>query len=397
MLLNKIVVVSSYDVADAAAWSGVPYYYTKALETIARTVVVASPLEPRMLPSAEVKAERSQVLRRVYFMNRDLDLLRARAIEANSLLSRNRDADIVIVFHPPDATFLETSVPIALIHDSTWNQFTTCYPGLRRDLAEESYCAGFIAERAAFCKAKWLIFFSKWAASAACREYPSLTQKICVIPPGGNLEEAPDHDSLFRLIEDRKSHDCKILFIGGEAHRKGLDIAINTTIALTTIGFNVNLRIVGIPKTIPVRPMPIDFSGDESQSEQGILMTYGYLNKSIAEERLLLNQLYSEAFVLLAPSRADCGSLALCDAAAFGLPTVTSGVGGIGDMVIDGKSGLSVGSNATPEAYAETIKTLLQDKSAYSTLCHGARAQYDDVLNWRTHVISLAKMVLSAS
>lgn len=91
----------------------------------------------------------------------------------HSELDVHSDADAIIVFHPPDAAFLDTQIPIFIIHDATWRQFTDEYPGfLASDLSPETYESGFSTERMAFANAKYLLFMSRWAAESARNEYP---------------------------------------------------------------------------------------------------------------------------------------------------------------------------------------------------------------------------------
>jgi glycosyltransferase involved in cell wall biosynthesis len=206
-----------------------------------------------------------------------------------------------------------------------------------------------------------------------------------VIPPGANIADVPSHEDACRIISQRNLRDCNLLFVGFEFHRKGLDIAVETLLVLRSSLSNVKLNIVGIPHAVPFRPMPIDPTGYLATSNHNIC-AYGALNKSSYEERLLLNRLYANATILLVPSRIDCSSMAICDATAFGLPAVTSGAGGIEELIEEGNSGLIAGANATALVYAGKITSLLNDSATYSRLCHGARLMYENRLSWNQHI-----------
>jgi glycosyltransferase involved in cell wall biosynthesis len=398
VLLNKVVVVSSHNVANPRAWSGVPYFFTNALKKVARSTVIAAPLQPRTISSAEAKNSLYQQLGRKYQFGRDFDLLRARASFSNSILECHRDADAVFILHPPDAVFLETPVPIVIIHDSTWNQYTGSYPGASgNDLAEETFESGFAAEQVAFAKATWLIFFTSWAASSAKQEYPLYAEKVHVVLPGANVFDPPDYDAVLRMIDRRAPTRWTALFVGREPYRKGLDVAVNTVATLRRMNFNANLTVVGIPDRIPRRPMLVDSNALQIGRlvDARDILTYGYLRKDVVKDRSLLEELYATSHVLLVPSRADCGSLAICDAAAFGVPCVVSGVGGVKEYVTHRTSGFVMAPDATSAAYAEAVRALLVDRESYLRFSLASRMRYENCLNWHAHVRQVAQIVAS--
>jgi glycosyltransferase involved in cell wall biosynthesis len=398
VLLNKVIVVSSHNVANPRAWSGVPYFFTNALKKVARRTVIAAPLQPQTSSSAEAKNSLYRQLGRKYQFGRDFDLLRARACFSNSILECHRDADAVFILHPPDAAFLETPVPIVIIHDSTWNQYTGSYPGAsRNDLAEETFESGFASERMAFAKATWLVFFTSWAAFSARQEYPPYAEKVHAVLPGANVLDPPDYDSVLKMINRRDQNSCNVLFVGREPYRKGLDVAVDTVVTLRRMNFDANLKVIGVPDRILCRPMPLDAStlGVGRLVCVPDILTYGYLRKDVTKDRSLLNELYATSHVLLVPSRADCGSLAICDAAAFGLPSVVSGVGGIKEYVTHKTSGLVMAPDATSADYAEAIRTLLVERETYLRFSLASRTLYEKCLNWHAHVRQVAQIVTS--
>jgi glycosyltransferase involved in cell wall biosynthesis len=391
MLFGKVVLVSSYDASDATAWSGVPYHFLSALKRTAREVVLTSPLQPQNSSKIMEKVQRYKELKKVYFPDRDLEVLKTRAIQTNNLLMSNRDADCVLVLNPPEAAYLETGVPLIIIHDALWAQFTNSYPFLSGVIARESDVEGMIVEREAVDNATLIVLFSEWAAEAARREYPSLANRIRVNPPGANLDIIPSREEVLAMISQRQPSACTILFVGAEAYRKGLDIALEVLNHLVDSGISASMDVVGIPKNVHSRPSPFDLGMHSSIQER--LHFYGHLSKAVPDERALLATLYANASFILIPSRADCGSLALCDAAAFGLPAVSSGVGGIAELVSSGCSGLIVGAGAKPVQYATCIQEAISTSAGYRLLCEGARFLHEETLNWDAHIRRLVNIV----
>jgi len=80
----------------------------------------------------------------------------------------------------------------------------------------------------------------------------------------------------------------------------------------------------------------------------------------------------SDADIVLMPSRWEGFGLTAAEAAAMGVPVVASRVGGLQDVVIDGKTGFT----CEPEdvnAFAECIVTLLKDKKLYTSISKQAK------------------------
>lgn len=86
--------------------------------------------------------------------------------------------------------------------------------------------------------------------------------------------------------------------------------------------------------------------------------------------------IYTCADILLAPSRREALSLTLLEAAAFAIPIVATDVGGIGEAVADGKTGLLVPSE-NPVELARAIGTMLDDVDLRLSMGKVARQRYE--------------------
>lgn len=374
--VKKLVVVD-----HPGEWSDTPHFCIAAMRRGVEELIVIGSLKEEERSIFKMEMEKCYArCGRVYFPDRDLALLRRRAAATNETLSLHPDAEAVVVFHPPDAAFLETNVPIVVIHDATWRQFTSTYPGVSKDdLMEISYRSGLIAERMAFDKARWLLFMSKWAADAASEEYSAVRHKIRVIYPGANLPQAPDLSAVQKSLAGRTIGQCRILFIGYSYHRKGLDIAIETVAHLRSLGIDAVLQVVGL--------------NWHSSDSRGDVRWCGVLTKFVLSEFLSLSRLYLNSFVFMLPSRAECAGIVLCEAAAFGVPAIVPQIGGMSELVVNGKTGYVLASGARPATYALTIAKLWRDPPAYRELCDNARLRYQEVLNWDESVRSLRQLL----
>lgn len=95
--------------------------------------------------------------------------------------------------------------------------------------------------------------------------------------------------------------------------------------------------------------------------------------------------IYGCADILLAPSRREALSLTLLEAAAFALPIVATDVGGIGEAVADGETGLLVPTE-NPAALAQAIGTLLDDAVLRKSMGEAGRRRYEQLFSVATMV-----------
>lgn len=93
--------------------------------------------------------------------------------------------------------------------------------------------------------------------------------------------------------------------------------------------------------------------------------------------------IYGCADILLAPSRREALSLTLLEAAAFALPIVATDVGGIGEAVANGETGLLVPSE-NPAELAVAIGSLLDDAALRLRMGQAGRRRYEQLFSLET-------------
>ena len=379
---SKVVVVD-----HPVGWAGIPYYFLKELKLMVDQVIILGDVSPAERINAAARLANYRSSGRRYIPDRDVELLHYRSERMRERLAVHSDADAIIVFHPPDAAFLDTRIPIFIVHDATWRQFTDTYPGWSKsDLLEDSYLSGFSTERTAFAKAKCLIFLTNWAADSARNEYPELRDKIRVVPPGANLPDEPAPSSIENALECRLKEPCQLLFVGYDTYRKGLDIAMEVTDCLRAKSIPAVLHVVG------------NAGREESLTvKTNNVRLHGRLDKTDRMSWSLLSQLYLESFVFLFPSKAECAGIVLCEAAAFGLPAVVPQVGGMPDIVLHGTTGYIVDAITSPEKYADVIGKIWSDPVLYRTLSKNARERYNQILNWKQSIIKIINIIYNCA
>ena len=189
----------------------------------------------------------------------------------------------------------------------------------------------------------------------------------------------------------------KILFVGRHIERKGICYLIEAAKHLPRDKFEI--RIVGVgdlteqlkqqaallderQKTKDERDVILSESEGSSQGNQpaNIIFTGKLSPEDLANE-------YKTANVFVLPAIVDHKGdteglgVVLIEAMELGLPIVASNVGGIPDVVVDGKSGILV-PEKDPVALADAFKRLEADATLIQKLLAGARKRIEKCFTW---------------
>jgi glycosyltransferase involved in cell wall biosynthesis len=265
------------------------------------------------------------------------------------------------------AAFLETSVPIVYWTDAVYAGLVGTYPLFRSHHPDTMWDMHNVTN-ACLTNAKLLIFSSHWAARTAVEMYGINQNKIKVVPFGANLDITHSFDDVKTMIANRSTKTIKLLFVGKEWYRKGGDIVLAIANALHHSGYPVEVTLVGAaPKneTLPpyIRHLPFISKNNSTQSQQ-------------------LQKLYQESHFLFVPSRAEAFGIVFCEANAFGVPCLTTYVGGIPDIIKNGVNGMTFSLESTIQHYCDYIINLMSNRHEYENLALSAFNEYQTRLNW---------------
>ncbi len=211
--------------------------------------------------------------------------------------------------------------------------------------------------------------------SEACRrdligQYGARAEAVTVLPMPAALPEevVPATLSPGEIRNGKALGDAplRLLLVGRDFHRKGVDVAMETVRLLNAQGVAAELTVCATqgPPAPHVRYV-------------------GPFRKRVPEELAAYAALYREAHLLLHPARFEAAGIVPGEAAAFGTPTLTHAAGGLATTVKDGESGVVLPKDSPPEAYAAVIRDLIEAPEAYYALCERARARYERELNWK--------------
>jgi glycosyltransferase involved in cell wall biosynthesis len=196
-----------------------------------------------------------------------------------------------------------------------------------------------------------------------------------VIHPGIDLSTWP------RRAPVEPTGRFRLLFVGGDAQRKGLDTLIDA-ITADTVG-PTELDVVTSTRDLPP-PLAARIHG----------MSHVRLHDGLTPGSEELHELYRTADAFVLPTRLDLSSLASIEAMATGVPVVASDVGGLPDIVIGEVTGLVV-SPGDVAGLAEAIERLRTDAALRARLVESARAHVEAHFDSRKNGLALVAAVKS--
>jgi glycosyltransferase involved in cell wall biosynthesis len=349
---------------DVNVQSGHPFFILDQLEKKTKLHRVF-PLDRRYKYAFAPKLVFNRFRGRIYRPDREPLLLKSLAAQIERRL---KGVGAECIFSPSSCatSFLDVDMPKIFCADATfakilgfYDEYSNCAPDyLKRGEEQE-------ARALATCAAA--IYPSDWAARSAVEDYGTDPRKVHVVPFGANADP-PACDEISAAIERKSFETFHILFIGRDWPRKGGDIVLKACRSAVAQGVPLHLDIVGLD-SVP-EPLP------------AYATNHGLLRKNDPVQRTRLELLLMQAHLMFVPSRAEAYGMTFCEAAAYGVPSLTSDVGGIPTIVQENVTGYSLPASSPPEAYADVIATCVADRERYIALAKAARRHYDEALNW---------------
>jgi glycosyltransferase involved in cell wall biosynthesis len=183
--------------------------------------------------------------------------------------------------------------------------------------------------------------WSTWAAESL-RGQGVPEERIRVLPPGVDLVEFRPRPEL-RAARPAGDDRLRLLFVGGDFVRKGGDLLLD--VFRERFGARCQLDVV---------------TRDAVAAPPGVRLHRAEVNSP------LLRELYARADVFVLPTRAECFGLATVEAMACGLPVIVGDVGGVRDIVEDGRTGWLI--PPTPEGLGAALERALAHREELPAL-----------------------------
>lgn len=218
-------------------------------------------------------------------------------------------------------------------------------------------------EREVFRRARDMIIISPYLAQVYG---PMLTARCRFI-------ENPIQDDFFRIR--RAPEPGRMLFVGTLVPRKSVDHLVRAVgevandhraVADRPWRAGLQLRIAG-PVADPTSEREVRRAMEECRLRERVTLLGPISHEELIDE-------YARAQVLLMGSREETTPQAVAQAMACGLPVIASRVGGIPDMVEDGRTALLF-PHGDVAACAEHIRRMLDDNAFRTSMEHRARVE----------------------
>jgi len=364
----RIAFLTNYDSTDVGNWSGLGYYMAKSLEQQG-VQLIRIDCSVRFSLAQLVKRKLIKFCwRKIQQPERDDLYLRRMAAKASRQLA-GRQYDIIFAAGSLPVSFLRSDKPIVFYTDATYDGMISLYID-RNKLWEGCYMQGNRAEEEAIHNASLIFYTSEWAKNNAVAHYRANPGKIRQLCFGSNLGSDISTVQMKTLFDRRKKTLPKnFLFIGVDWVRKGAGVAIETIARLNEMGMPATITMAGC-RVPPGFTLP------------SFVIHHPFISKEGEAGMKKLRSLYENADFFLLPTLADCTPVVFSEAASFGLPVITTDVGGCRSVVIDGVTGYCLHKENFVADATRRIISLWRDEELYESFCWQAFYHYKSELNW---------------
>lgn len=219
-------------------------------------------------------------------------------------------------------------------------------------------------ERAAARRCCGFFLPAEHGAASLNENYGIPRERIAVVGYGAGLP---------RPVIDRHrkpsytEQTCRLTFIGFDWTRKGGPEVVDVASRLHQAGVPVELHIVG-PPTNPVGETPFD------------VQFHGRIVKDEELDRFL--DLLSNSFTLLVLSKAEAFGVVFVEASALSVPSIAYDVGGVGNALLDGRTGRLLHPDTGLDEVASHIERMWRERPAYDVFRAQVGQHYDRDLSW---------------
>jgi glycosyltransferase involved in cell wall biosynthesis len=357
-----------FDPDTPRSWSGLPFFMRQAIESAGIETVTLSPVDTRQAARWARFLYWRLIRRRRYLKLCDHSLLQDHARQYERGLA---GIEVDAVFSPSTwpLAYLETELPTVFWTDACFAGVLDFYHSFT-GIAPPSIIAGHTIEQLALSRCTRALYSTDWAAETTQRYYLVPKEKISIVPFGGNVLESPTLAEVMESVRQRPATPCRLLLVGVDWMRKGVDIAVDTVKALAASGLDCRLTIVGC--TPPA-----------GRSLPACVEVIPFIGKTTAEDRQRLYQLYARSHFFIMPTRAEAFGIVFAEASTFGVPCLATAVGGLPSVIRNGVNGQLFPLEATGEDYADWILNQLANPDRYRELAIRAAEHAATHLSWK--------------
>ena len=245
--------------------------------------------------------------------------------------------------------FQSRGVPYVLYTDNTLAITLRHNPGW----APDDPRPGLEWERKVFNEARHVFVVGRIMADSMIEDYGVPEERISIVGGGSNFHPLPE--------PRQRTHEPVILFVGRFWEHKGGPHLIEAFRTVRERVPDARLVVLGT---------------DEAPSGEPGVEVLGTI-----DDRARVAELYASAALFCLPSRWEGFGGSLAEAMGYSLPCVTTAVGALPEVVLDGETGLIV-PRENSEALGEALLRILEDPAFGDELGRSGRRRVEEYLTW---------------
>jgi len=244
------------------------------------------------------------------------------------------------LIHPPYSFITQLNIPLVVtVHGLNSMKVKGSYP--KSDYLNFRFFLYPHFEKKALRRATKIINVSNWTKQKS-DSLIGPNSKTTYIPNGIAFEK-------YSSIKLKDIKHPSIFFAGRLVKLKNVDLLIKSLSIIKGINPNIHLYVAGDgPQYEKLRLLSVELNVDKNIT---------FLN-FISEDEML--EMYASADIFVLPSKFENCPMVLLEAIASGIPVVASNVGGIPQILDNGKYGL-LAEPESPEDFAQKIITLIKN------------------------------------
>jgi glycosyltransferase involved in cell wall biosynthesis len=365
----RIGLLGLEDPADVRSYSGTPFHMAHYLRAAGNDVRILGPYPLRYRIPVRLHNRLRSLLtgKGVLWERHRLIAVQYPGI-VRKYLEQSPDLDLLLATSVFYVAGVRTRIPLVFWADTTVSGMIGRYVRYQ-NLSKRTVQRSHELEQAALTACDMAIFSNQWAADVALNSYDLDPGKVRVINYGANLVQAPTRAELMRLLTLRSPDQIKLIILGFHWQRKGMAKAIEVAGELRKRGLDIHLQIVGCGPP-PGFPVP-DY-----------VSLHGKVLKDTPEGARQLERLLGESHLLILPTEAECAAVVLAEASAFGVPSISTEVGGNASLVRQGHNGILLPLEADISTWADEAMWILRDRGSYERLAWRAYDFFHQCLSW---------------
>jgi len=298
--------------------------------------------------------------------------------QINKKLKKMNNVDVILTYDFYLIAHLETKIPIILWSDASYKSYYNLYFE-KQKIHEKTIVDIKLIEELAFRRSKKIFFSSKWAIEDAKKFYPEFEKKFQLLPFGPNFSFEQKKDLVWEKIEERKLEKLKLITIGVDWKRKGIDKAILLTESLINMGVDTELTIIG--------------SALRKNINKPYLKIYNSINKSKSNGEEMISKLFFDSHFNVLFSEAEAFGVVLVEANMHGIPNIAFNVGGISEIVKNNVSGHLFDKNCDIDLIIKYILDLKNNLAKYRKLCFSSYDNYENFHKYSAIIKKLASNI----